>query len=157
MGYETWRELLRPELPAAGSPFTFKVGSKTYDMVITAQGKFTTSAVVANRTPYLAYLDGDGREFARFSSGVVIAASDSTTETWGISFGTLVTSGPGFTTAGLTGVLLPPGYELQLGMGNMDVGDTITDVSLWVHRAPTGEVGQPTGARPYAPELVLLT
>jgi hypothetical protein len=155
-GYERWTELVRLPAPAAGAAFKRKVDARTYEMPLIVRFILTTSAAVANRVPIIALQDGDGTEYCRFTSGITVAASSIVAVTFAAGYGATPTGSSTFATAPMSHVLIPPGFTLTCDAAALDVGDTITSVSLWVKRFPTGESGEPSGAVPYEPETTIV-
>lgn len=149
--YEAWTELIRPPNPGAGNRFTRITEGKVYERYLSVFATFTTSAVVANRTPFLSCLDGDGNEWARFTSGITIGAVTTATLEFAADYGAI--SGNITGTADAPGPAWPflSGYGIRLDATGLDAGDTFTGIGLYIHRVPTGEVGQPTGSIPYDP------
>ncbi len=155
MSHQAWNELLpRPANPAAATNLIHTVDSKAQEAMLLVRYTLTTSASVGNRTPYVAYTDGDGTEFARFTSGLVVAASGSMIMTYAARYWTALTGGTVFNTVAISDIPLLPGYHVVVGADAMLAGDQISGVSFYVRRLPTGSLGEATGVNPYhEPEL----
>lgn len=154
MEYEEFYQLITVPNPGAGNSVFYKIPGETWTLVRFAHVVLTTSATVANRTPYLDYLNGDGLTCGRFECGSNQAASLAQHVTWG---GALSTTPPGGTPdqqASLESVMLPPGFAVQISALNLQAGDAFTNAFLYVCRAPSAEWAQSPGAVPYSPDVI---
>lgn len=152
MGYESWSELVTVATPAAGAAATLTVPSDWYLELMIVRARLTTSAAVANRVPFLEYQNSDGTAFADFNSGQTIPASGAQIITWSAPHGQVVTTGNFHVNSGMQPIMLPPGFKLSISADALDPADQWDRVTLWCRKYPTGEVGEPYGARPYRPE-----
>lgn len=146
---ESWRELIRPPSPGAGSPFTKKVTSRAFERPLIVRASFTTGAVVGNREPWLRFLDGDGAVFAHFRGILTLAANNTQFLTFADGYAQSNPNGANDGTVEFATTLLPAGFSFQLGMDNIQAADTITTISVWEEFVPTGELAEPIGSAPY--------
>lgn len=153
MSLTSWDELITPAAPAAGASFTRLVPGHTYERYLSIKATFTTSAVVANRLPFVAYTNGDNVEYYRALTGAVVAATSVLVMTWSRDLDTNAPAATGFAAGPLRDEELPAGYHLVIGLTNIDVGDQISAVDLWTKRTPTGPMEPATGARAFDPLL----
>ncbi len=105
-----------------------------------------TDANVANRFVSLDYINARGTTYCRNAAGVVLTASTSgqvfewnagrTVAEW--AAGTPVL-------APLFMSFLQAAFQVQITIDNIQVGDTITGIHLWLEKWPTGPRGYPEG------------
>ncbi len=143
LGYPDW---IDPASPAAGANFVHTVGGSHYERLIAATATVTTDANVANRFVSLDYMNARGVTYARNGAGLVLTASTSATVFQWNSARTVAEWAAG--TPVLVPLMLafcPPGFMWQITLDNIQVGDAITAVHLWVEKWPTGPRGYPQG------------
>lgn len=154
MGYESYRELIRPLPPAAGTDFVYRIPGEVYSSIEIVKFTLTTSAAVANRVPGITYQDGDGNDFAQIYSSNTVVASSTITTTLSDSLCSDNYTASGASKGCIPHVLLPPGFKIRLDVVGIQAGDQISNVSIFVCRYPSGEWAESTGAVPYSPEVI---
>lgn len=143
LGYPDW---IDPTAPAAGANFVHVVGGTHYERLLAVRATISTDSNVANRFVSVDYINARGTTYCRNAAGVVVTASTTgqvfewnaarTVAEWATNTPVL---------APLLMAFLPPAFQVQITLDNIQVGDTITAVHLWVEKWPTGPRGEPTG------------
>jgi hypothetical protein len=144
LAYPDWLDVTTP---AAGANASVVVGGENSIRVVAARATLVTDANVASRVLTLDYLDGRGNTRCRNGAGVTVTASDTgETYEWNNSRGSAEwnTGTPVF--APLAPLLIPPGCTIRFTVTNIQAGDQLSALSLWVERFPTGDNGYPLGA-----------
>ena len=113
--------------------------------VVSVYCTFATSAVVANRMPAVYFADPDGNRWAEQPCPNVLAAGGTIRPFWGIGAGAGFGSNDGSRAAGLTDVILPGGFGVEIGASNLDADDTLTGVTLFTEVFIIGADGYPVG------------
>lgn len=129
--------------PPAGQAVTHVIPSTYAESVLVACATLTTSAVVANRFPTLALLNGDSKVFATYAASSAIVASSAVTITWSVGPNVAGGAGGAAPAVPLPDLILPPGLRVQLGAVNLDVGDALSGVYMMLAHFPTGPTGAP--------------
>lgn len=144
LGYQDWVDV---PAPSAGANASFLVDGAWYARVLAARARLTTSAVVANRFLSLDYVDARGTVRASSGASVAVPASQTNVQhDWAWNRGAS-SSGSGAATASpLLSAFCPPGFTIRFTVSGIDVGDTLTVLSLWLEKFPTGYKGYPSGA-----------
>jgi len=124
------------DAPAAGQGFTFPIGGAVEVEVLSAAFTFTAAAAVANRRPFIEFVDTFGNTFYRAAPSVTIAATFATVVSFGVGtneYGTA--SGPSM------GVPIPAlrlynGLAVIGGADAIQGADTFTNIVLYVRQWP---------------------
>lgn len=133
-------ELLRQRLvreivvapPAAGAEWSQTVPPGAAWEPLSILEAFTTSAVVANRTPRIRVSDPDGGLVSRVASTIVQAASGTNRYTFLPTVTASVTANAATIVLPLPAVLIPSGWVIASDTSTIDVGDQYTGVILVV-------------------------
>jgi hypothetical protein len=149
--YEDWYQLIPLADPAAGAAATYRIPGETWECIHTARFTYVASVAVANRFLTVDLLDGDSAPFARIMSPTALTAGLTRSITYAHGLGDFTVSAGGEETAPLPKLVLPPGFTVQLTAVSIDAGDQISDVSIYVTRAPSGEWADSPGSRPWSP------
>lgn len=143
LGFPDWED---PSAPAAGANFVHTVGGKHYERVLAVHALVSTDSNAANRFVSLDYINARGITYCRNAAGVVVTAS-TTNQAFEWNAGRTVSEWAANTPvlAPLLLSFLPPAFQVQITLDNIQVNDTITSVHLWLEKWPTGPRGEPTG------------
>lgn len=144
-----WTELIELPQPAVGAVGTYKIPGETFTRVVAGRARLVTSAVVANRFPALDVLDGDGTIVLRVMSPTAVVASTTRDVSFISNLGVSLTSGFGEDALPFSDGLFPPGFQIRVSVGGIDVGDQLSGLSLLVWRVPSGPEFESPGATPY--------
>jgi hypothetical protein len=127
--------------PSAGAEWTQTVTGEGAWLLTAFIATFATSAVAANRTPSLSFTDGNAEILRIPLSGNVVANSSLVISgALGISSGT-VGAIAGVTAVALPYIILQPGFVIRSVTPLIDVGDTYTNIRLYVFELPYGPTG----------------
>lgn len=136
-----------PAAPAAGATSSYTVGGEAYLRVLAARAIFTSDANAANRLVSLDYINARSITYVRNAASAVITANTTsqafewstqrTTSEWNANTPIFA---PAFD------CWLPPGFTVKFAVDNIQVGDTLTALHLFVMRYPTGIEGGPENA-----------
>lgn len=125
--------------PAAGASVTFKLDAEWEWNLQSLTFTLATSAVVANRMPFIRYADPDGTFWYSMHAGsasVAGAAGDLYTCVAGL--GTSASAAPAGTVKAfeltLPDVWLPRGWQLQVTVAGMDAGDQLSALRLYTYK-----------------------
>lgn len=121
--------------PAAGAGAVFALDSRFYWRFRTVRFLLTTSAVVANRFVTVDYCDPEGTRWVRNPAPVVQVASVAAQEydfTWRGLQVSGIAGAPIFTA--LSDVWVPPGWQLQVNVANVDVGDQLAGIRVYMDK-----------------------
>jgi len=123
--------------PGAGNNFTYVVAGEYVQTPLSVHVRVTADATVATRQPKLVFTDQGGTEFAAVASSVGVTASQAKTYQFAAAFGGILTGVDAAVTTGLPLPQIPllPGFQLQFLIGNIQAGDTITAIFLYIERA----------------------
>lgn len=118
--------------PAAGADWTFRFTAGAWYRVLLATWTLTTSAQVANRSPSLQLLDGDG--LVRFQSvdPLALVASKAAIVSAGVGMPT-TSGGSGLAaTIGMPDILIPAGWSLASTTAAIQTEDQASAIRLLV-------------------------
>lgn len=131
-----WQETVIVPSPVAGAVWSYKTDGRYWERLVSVRHTLTTSAVVANRFPTLQLKDVNGRVILSIWAGGTVTAG----KTLGLNlqrenalqgdYGGVETYGP------LPDLLVEGGWTWTPLVTNMDVGDTLTGITLIVQRFP---------------------
>lgn len=126
-------DVINPASPAAGSNFSFTVGSLNVvaARLISVRATITTDANVANRYFALDFIGGRSLTMIRNAPTLLVTANTAATVfQWDIahSLSEWNTSTPVY--APLVDTLLLPGWSIQLTIDSIQAGDTITAIAI---------------------------
>jgi hypothetical protein len=132
--------------PSAGNTASVSVEGAWYVRVVAARCTFSSDGNAANRLVTLDYVNARGQTYVQNGASVVVTASTSgqvfewdrnrTVAEWN-------TNTPVW--APLLDEFLPPGFSIKFNVSNIQAGDTLTGLTLWVEKFPTGARGYPQG------------
>jgi hypothetical protein len=133
--------------PAAGATASYTVAGENAVRLIAARSTLTTDANAANRSHTVDYLDARGITRVRNGAGLVVTAN-TTAQTFEWSSARTVAEWAANTPVyvPLLPAILPPGFTIKFTVTNIQAGDTLTGLSLYVEKFPTGPEGYLTGA-----------
>jgi len=143
LGYADWSD---PTSPAAGANYNRVVAGNHFERVIAATCTLTTSSVAANRFVSLDFINARGTTYCRNAAGVVVTASTTNQVFhWNAarSVGEWAPGTPILCPLMLT--FLPPAFQIQITVDNIDATDQISAVHFWLEKWPTGPRGEPAG------------
>lgn len=143
LGYPDWVD---PSAPAAGSNFVHTVGGQHYERLLGARCLITTDSNAANRFVSVDYINARNITYCRNAwAGVIVASTTNQAFEWNCAraSGEHATNTPVLAPLFLT--FLPPGFQIQITLDNIQVGDTITSIHLWLEKFPVGPRGYPSG------------
>jgi len=146
-----WPEIIAIVDPPAGSGITRRIPSETFERLDTVRVRLTASAAVANRFVSVDALDGDDNILTRVQSATAITAGQTSRITFARNIAAVLSGGTTEQLLPLPDVLYPPGCEFRVTVGNIDVGDQLSEVRLIVSRYPSGLWVPSRGAIPYRP------
>ena len=131
-GFERIPRIITVTSPAAGAEWTQNVQSGAVWYVQAITQKVVTSAVVANRVPTITYTDGT-TIFARLPPANNQAASLTNRYGYYLGYGVALSiSGIGGVSSPLPNIPLLSGMSISSLTVNLDVGDQISEVNLYV-------------------------
>lgn len=142
-----WYDWLDPAAPAAGSALSVTVEGAWYMRVLSATATVACDANAANRFVSLDYINARGITYARNAPGLVLTANQSAIAFWWDyqrTAGEWAANTPIF--APCLDTWLPPGFMVKVAIDNIQAGDAITAVHLFVMKAATGIEGGPENA-----------
>lgn len=151
MGYEKFYQLVNVAQPAAGLGLRRKIPGETWERFIFGRVTLTTGAAVANRLPFLDFLDGDGNTIARWMTQNAQAASVTTGYTFAIGGNSAFSGTPTEQGVEVADALLYPGFSLLFGCVGIQAADQFSSAALYVCRYPSGDWAESPGATPYGP------
>lgn len=143
LGYPDW---LNITAPAAGLTFTHTIGGSHYERILAARATFTSDANAANRLVTLDFVNARGTTFVQNGASTVITAN-TTGQVFEWDIGRTVAEWNANTPiwSPLARFLMPPAFTVVFNVSNIQVGDQLTGLSMWVEKFPTGKTGYPTG------------
>lgn len=148
-------EVVKLANPAAGAGLKRVIPSDYYEKLMSVQLKLATSAVVANRVPSLVFADGDGVQFGTYPASVAIVAGSTATITFAMDVESVTANTNALVSSEIPGLILPPGFQWQVTVAGIDVGDQISAVAAYIWRAPSGPYQEAYGVTPYDPEKIV--
>lgn len=151
LAYPNW---LDPLSPAVGLSYAHPIGGIHQQRIIAATCSLTTDANAANRFVSLDYTNARGITYHRNAASVLVTANTTGQVFWWSVNRTLAewnTGTPVFVP--LLNAFLPPAFTAVFKVDNIQAGDQLSAIHLWVENFPTGERGYPTGMVPDDTEL----
>lgn len=138
LGYQQgWQQLLRPADPAAGANYDYTVSGQYHERVLAVQASFTASATVATRDVILYVRDALSNRILAVPGADGVAAGASNGITWA-DFGVYNSfANSGEIIAPLPGLLLSPGWQVNIEVANIQAGDQLSGIAYLVQRFPT--------------------
>lgn len=138
VGRVGYQDLLRGTDPAAGSDFRYRVPGTHVLWPLSVMCRFTTSAVVAERTLALEYQDTTDQRYLLAGAPVTASASDARSWVWHPVAGNEAWPVEDAVIAPLPQQHIYPTHSLVLRIGNVQAGDQLDQVriSCWLY--PTG-------------------
>jgi hypothetical protein len=146
LAYPDWLDVATP---AAGATQSVTVDGAWSVRIVAARATLTTDANVANRLVTLDFVNARGVTYAANGASVVVTAGTSAQVfEWdrNRSVSEWNTNTPVW--APLLDEIIPPGFSVKFNVANIQVGDTLTSLRLWVEKFPTGARGYPRGMVP---------
>lgn len=137
-----------PNPPPAGSALYTTSGS-WYEVIVSVQASFITSANAGVRTVDILYRDAGGNVFEFIPPSGTQGPTLQNNYQWLLGFGNSVGPDNGNKIGPLPPVLMLPGYSLQVLLNPSIAGDQLVSIFLYVQRYPTGPRAD------LAPELAL--
>lgn len=142
-GFQDW---IAVASPAAGASQSVTVGGENYIRVIAARASLTTDGNVANRVLTLDYINARGTTYVQNGASVLVTASTTAQVfEWdrNRSVAEWNTGTPVW--APLLDEVLAPGFVIKFNVAAIQTGDTLTGLTLWVERFPSGPRGYAQG------------
>jgi hypothetical protein len=137
--------LVRLPNPALGATATFVVPGSRVLHLRTARAAFKASAQVANRSPFLQFLDPDGGVFQRSAATGTVVASTEQVCNYAAGLGFTTPAASGQVPVGLPDLFLLPGMQINFGCGTIQTEDQFSGLVLYLEEFPTGPEGYPPG------------
>ncbi len=141
--YPAW---INVTTPAAGATASVTVDGRWQARLIGARSSLTTDSNAANRVHTIDYLDNNNVVRLRNGIGTVIPASQTAQAfEWSAqrTLGEWATNTPFF--APLAPWFLPAGWSIRFSLDNVQVGDQLSGLSLWLEQFETGRGGYGIG------------
>ena len=146
------QDFVQVTAPAAGSPASFVVEAKNWLRVLAATGSLATDANAANRVFSLDFINARGNTYVRnFWPGVITANTASTAFHWTEQVTDSEWAANTPVKVPVSSIFLPPATTVKWQVDNIQVGDTLTNLSLTIERWPNGPLGMPIGLTPGKP------
>lgn len=143
LAYPNW---LDPVAPAAGQNYIHTVGGIHQQRILAATCTLTTDANVANRLMSLDFVNARGVTYMSNAASVLVTAGTTNqVYYWAISQSISEWNTGTPVWVPLLNVFLPPAFTAVFKVANIQVGDQVSNVHLWLENFPTGERGYPTG------------
>lgn len=143
LAYPQWQT---PVAPAAGAVFTDTVPGHHYARILAVRCSVSTDSNAANRLVTFDFVNARGSTFVQNGAAVIVTASTTgQVFEWSVSrtVSEWNTNTPIW--APLADLFLPPAFQFKINIQNIQVGDTITGISIWREHFPTGPRGFPDG------------
>lgn len=139
-------EIVKPATPGAGLGFTYTVGGKYWERIVSVDFKLVADANAANRIVTLAYQDQDAREFNRTASPFVQVATITTQYAFAIGMMQFGAASAASIGGPLPSLFLRPGHKLVASIAAVQATDQVSLITLYIERFPTGPEGYRQGA-----------
>jgi hypothetical protein len=143
LGYEDFSD---PASPAAGANYSRTVQGQHWERFLAARCLITTDGNAANRLVSLDFINARGTTYVRNAASVVVTAS-TTNQAFEWNIGRTIaewnTNTPVF--CPLMSTFLQPAFTVQITLDNIQAGDQISGIHLWMEKWPTGPRGVPEG------------
>lgn len=143
LGFPDWIDVTSP---AAGAAASYTVTGDNYVRVLAARASITTDSNTANRIVSLDFVNARSVTYCRNAAAVVVTASTTNQAfEWQYGRGTSEwnTNTPVF--APIMLAPLAPGFTVKFSVDNVQVGDQLSGLKLWVEKFLTGPDGYSTG------------
>lgn len=125
--------------PAAGSTASVSVDGSSWRRVVAATMLLSTDANAANRLVSLDLVDARGVTRCRNSANVVQPANKANTRyEWSRARTSIDVLTDTIHLIPLLDQWMPPGFVITFNVTNIQVGDTLTSLSVWLERWDTG-------------------
>lgn len=125
--------------PGAGLTASFGIDGSSWRRIVAARATLTTDANVANRLVSLDYIDGRGTTRHKNSATVVQPASKTNVlYEWSRDRTSTDNVVDTLQALPLLEQWMPPGFVVKFNVTNIQAGDTLTGLSLWLERWDTG-------------------
>jgi hypothetical protein len=119
---------------AAGQPLTYTVPGAVEVAVLSVSFTFTAGAAVANRVPFVRFLDQSGVAFCDVGVPFVLVATNAARVTFGVGVQQFGANSAARMGAGIPSMRLADGLQVQLGATGIQAADTITAARLFVRQ-----------------------
>lgn len=137
-----------PAAPSAGANKAVVVGGENWFRVLAARATLTTDSNAANRLLCLDFINARSTTILRNGASVLVTAS-TTNQAFEWQYTRTVaewnTGTPVFLP--VVPIFLDPGSTVQFTVDSIQVGDTLTNLSLVLERWPTGPRGEQVADR----------
>ncbi len=120
--------------PAAGQPLTYVVPGAVEVEVLAVSFTFTAAAAVANRVPFVRFLDTSGVAVADVAAPFLLVATNVARVTFGVGVQQFGANSAVRIGAGIPALRLGDGMRVQLGATAIAAADTITAARLFVRQ-----------------------
>jgi hypothetical protein len=142
-------EYVNVATPAAGATASYTVDGKFAVRVLAARLSITTDANAANRLVTLDYIDERNNTRLRNGAGLVVTANTSAqTFEFDAHRGVAEWAANTPVFSPLAPFFLYPGFSVKFNVTNIQVGDAISALSLWLEQFQTGPRGYVLGVAP---------
>ena len=143
-----FRELDPVPSPSAGAPFTYKLDGSYDYRVLSVSATFTADATVANRLPYLSFVNEDNQDIWTIYTALTVVAGAVAQVTFISGYPVNEVQATTHAQAPIPDMLLTGGCSLVLGASGIDAGDQFSNVQVYREKYPHGPNGYPTGLHP---------
>lgn len=118
--------------PAAGQPLNYTPPRSVEQAVLAVSFTYTCSAGVANRVPFVRFVDQSGVAFCEVATPFLLVATNAARVTFGVGMQQFGANSAARLGAGIPELRLGDGLAVQLGATAMAAADTITNARLFV-------------------------
>lgn len=133
-------DFLNPSNPAAGSGLVQKLDTTWLWRPLSIRFALATDANAANRFPTVDYTDPDGNVWVRNAAGLVLTAN-TPAQTFDFNAQRTVAEWAANTDvlAPLSDFFIPGGWQIRINVANVQAGDQISAIRLYVEKWVTGK------------------
>lgn len=131
-----WQEPVYLGNPPAGQGWTYTVGGRYYERVLSVSFTLATSAAVANRFGQLFLEDTNGTVITSVPMAGTIVASSNVNVNLQLRAPQYSNASSGGTFGFIPDLLIPPGWKWVLTVFGQDVADQVSGIVLLVQRYP---------------------
>lgn len=143
LAYPNW---LDPLSPTVGTNYVHTVGGIHQQRILAATATLTTDANVANRLMSLDFTNARGVTYMSNAASVLVTASTTNQVFyWSISQSISEWNTGTPVWVPMLNAFLPPAFTAVFKVANIQAGDQLSNIHLWVENFPTGPRGYQTG------------
>lgn len=149
MSDNSWLEYFTIAQPGVALNAERRIPGETYERLDVARCILTADGNAANRFITLDYLNGDGGIVARIPPVAAVTAGLVGRFTFSIHLGYALAGAATEQAISILTSPMPPGFTFRISIDNVQAGDQLSAVSMYIRRWPTSEWAPPSGATPY--------